>query len=104
MFLPYGCPMVLGPFIIVIEFVSYCVRGVTLRLRLAANITAGHLLIGIFSGFAWDISMGSLAFLAILPFILLVCITMLEMAMALVQAYVFTLLSVIYIQESFHIH
>ncbi len=43
--------MVLGPFIIIIEFVSYCVRGITLGLRLAANITAGHLLLGIFAGF-----------------------------------------------------
>jgi len=51
MFLPYGCPMILGPFIIIIEFVSYCVRGITLGLRLAANITAGHLLLGIFAGF-----------------------------------------------------
>jgi F0F1-type ATP synthase membrane subunit a len=43
--------MILGPFIILIEFISYMVRGVTLGLRLAANITAGHLLLGIFAGF-----------------------------------------------------
>ena len=103
MFLPFGCPMILGPFIIIIEFISYCVRGITLGLRLAANITAGHLLLGIFAGFTWNIFINSFI-LSILPFFLLFSITLLEFAMGLVQAYVFTLLTVIYLNESFHPH
>jgi ATP synthase subunit 6 len=52
MFMPAGSPLVLAPFLVIIEFVSYLAKAISLGVRLAANITAGHLLFSILSGFA----------------------------------------------------
>jgi len=106
MFMPAGAPLMLAPFLVLIEFVSHLAKAVSLGVRLAANITAGHLLFAILSGFTWTMltTGGILALLSIFPFLIVVFITVLEMGVAVVQAYVFCLLTTIYINDSIHLH
>ena len=105
-FFPVGTPLLLAPLIVPIELISYSIRAITLGVRLAANITAGHLLLAILSGFAWQmlLSGGLIAVLGTLPFAIVVAITGLEIGVALIQAFVFTLLTTIYINDSLHLH
>ena len=106
MFMPNGAPMVLGPILIVIELVSHFNKALSLGLRLAANITAGHLLFAILSSFAWQMvtAGGLVTVAAAFPIAIGLFITVLEMAVSCIQAYVFCLLTVIYINESIHLH
>lgn len=106
MFMPAGSPLVLAPFMIVIELVSHTAKAVSLGVRLAANITAGHILFAILSGFTWTMltSGGLLAIASVFPMLIVLFITVIEMAVAVIQAYVFSLLTAIYISESVHLH
>jgi len=106
MFLPSGCPLWLAPFLIIIEFVSHCAKALSLGVRLAANITAGHLLFAILSGFTFNLFMagGLFTLVSLFPFAIVLFITVLEMVVALIQAYVFCLLTTIYINDSIHLH
>jgi len=106
MFMPAGTPIAMAPLIVPIELISYCTKAITLGVRLAANITAGHLLFAILAGFTWKmlISFSYLTALSIVPFLIVVAITVLEMAVALIQAYVFSLLLSIYINDTLHLH
>ncbi len=106
MFMPGGSPLWLAPFLVIIEFISHTAKAVSLGVRLAANITAGHLLFAILSGFCWTMltTGGLLAVLSIFPFLIVVFITILEMGVAVVQAYVFCVLTSIYINDSIHLH
>ncbi len=103
---PAGSPMAIAAFLVVIELISQLARGVSLGVRLAANITAGHLLFAILSGFAWTMltAGGIISVLSIFPVLIVVFITVLEIAVALIQAYVFSILTSIYINDSIHIH
>jgi F-type H+-transporting ATPase subunit a len=106
MMMPGGSPLVLAPFLVVIELISQLAKGVSLGVRLAANITAGHLLFAILSGFAFQMltAGGIITILSIFPILIVVFITVLEMGVALIQAYVFSILTTIYINDSIHIH
>lgn len=106
MLMPGGSPMILSPLLVGIELVSQLAKGVSLGVRLAANITAGHLLFAILSGFTWTMltAGGFLTVLSIFPLLIVVFITVLEMAVALIQAYVFSILTSIYINDSVHLH
>jgi F-type H+-transporting ATPase subunit a len=106
MMMPGGSPLVLALFLVAIEFISQLAKGVSLGVRLAANITAGHLLFAILSGFTFTMitAGGILTVLSIFPMLIVVFITVLEMAVALIQAYVFSILTSIYINDSVHIH
>lgn len=106
MFIPSGSPLGMAPFLVLVELISFVSRALSLGLRLAANITAGHLLLAIISGFAWTmlISGGFTSIAALFPIAILTFITVLEMAVALIQAYVFTLLTAIYINDAIHLH
>ncbi len=106
MFMPAGTPIAMAPLIVPIELISYCTKAITLGVRLAANITAGHLLFAILAGFTWKmlISFSYLTILSAIPFLIVVAITVLEMAVALIQAYVFSLLLSIYINDTIHLH
>nr|YP_009186409.1 ATP synthase F0 subunit 6 [Castor fiber]WEG23707.1 ATP synthase F0 subunit 6 [Castor fiber subsp. birulai]WGT73992.1 ATP synthase F0 subunit 6 [Castor fiber subsp. birulai]CBX20861.1 atp synthase F0 subunit 6 [Castor fiber]CBX20873.1 atp synthase F0 subunit 6 [Castor fiber]CBX20885.1 atp synthase F0 subunit 6 [Castor fiber] len=98
-FLPQGTPTPLIPMLIIIETISLFIQPVALAVRLTANITAGHLLIHLISG-------ATLALLTISPttalmtFIILILLTILEFAVALIQAYVFTLLVSLYLHDN----
>ena len=87
MFMPMGAPMGLSFGLVIIESVSYLIRIISLGVRLAANITAGHLLLAIISGFVWEMVMNEWLFLGLGCSLILIMIVVLEVGMALIQAY-----------------
>lgn len=106
LFLPRGVPLIIIPLIITIEFLSYFIKVFTLAIRLFANMTSGHTLLKIIAGFSWTMltSGGILAFLHLIPLALLFLLIGLELAIALLQAYVFTLLTCIYLNDVLDLH
>ena len=92
--LPKGVPMVLAPFLVVIELISYTSRALSLGLRLGANMLAGHTLVKIIAGFSWEMvySSGIICQLSIVPFAVVIILTGMEIAIAIIQAYVFSML------------
>ena len=102
LFVPSGIPAVLMPLLVVIELISYLTRPVSLSVRLFGNMMAGHTMLKIFGGFVVGLSSAGLAPLAIAPFVLMVAFTGLELLIAGLQAYVFTILTCIYLNEAIH--
>jgi len=102
LFIP-NVPKILLPFLILIEIVSYVIRAFSLAIRLSANMTAGHTLVHILSGFSVQI-MNFSWFLVIFPFLLVLAILTLEFGIAFLQAYVFTTLACIYLNDSLNLH
>ena len=104
--LPPGAPLALAPFLVVIELVSYCFRGISLGVRLFANMMAGHTLVKILSSFAWTMMCagGMLAMASLIPFLVVFALTFLEIGVACLQAYVFTILTCIYLNDAIHLH
>jgi F-type H+-transporting ATPase subunit a len=104
--LPKGAPLALAPLLVVLELVSYCFRAVSLGVRLFANMMAGHTLVKILSGFAWSmLGVGGLLSLAsVIPFGIVFALTGLELGVACLQAYVFTILTCIYLNDAIHLH
>nr|YP_009145191.1 ATP synthase F0 subunit 6 [Ictidomys tridecemlineatus]Q94UY0.1 RecName: Full=ATP synthase subunit a; AltName: Full=F-ATPase protein 6 [Ictidomys tridecemlineatus]AAK97571.1 ATP synthase 6 [Ictidomys tridecemlineatus]AKJ86819.1 ATP synthase F0 subunit 6 [Ictidomys tridecemlineatus] len=98
-FLPQGTPIPLIPMLIIIETISLFIQPMALAVRLTANITAGHLLMHLIGGATLVLTSISPP-TAILTFIILVLLTMLEFAVALIQAYVFTLLVSLYLHDN----
>jgi len=92
--------------LVLIEFVSYCSRLISLGLRLAANIVSGHLLLVIISGFTYNImSSGSLfSILGLVPIAFLIAFSGLEFAIAFIQSQVFCILTCSYIKDSLELH
>nr|ATI10784.1 ATP synthase F0 subunit 6 [Plenaster craigi] len=103
-FMPGGVPLSLGPFLVIIETISYMIRAISLGVRLAANISAGHLLFAILSGFAFNMLSSGLIFLSLFPILIMIFITLLEIMVAVIQAYVFTLLTTIYLGDTIALH
>jgi ATP synthase subunit 6 len=106
LFLPAGAPLVMAPFLVPIELLSYFIRVLSLAIRLFANMMAGHCLLKILAGFGWTmLTMGGLMSIASLaPFIVVFAITGLEIAIALLQAYVFAILICLYLKDAIHLH
>lgn len=99
LFVPNGAPAALLPLIVVIEVVSYLIRSFSLALRLFANLMAGHTLLHILMGFV--ISAASLSFfIALVPYVIVLAVGLLEMVIAVLQAYVFVVLLSIYLGDS----
>lgn len=101
-FVPAGTPAVLLPLLVVIELISYLARAVSLGVRLFANLVAGHTLLTIISTMSSQILTSSWygPLLALVPVTLLTVLVGLELAVAFIQAYVFTILTAIYIDEA----
>ncbi len=101
---PDGVPLILTPIIVPIEVISYLSRPVSHSVRLFAVMLAGHITLKVFAGFV--VSMGGLGALgmlgAILPFAMTVALTALELLMAVIQAYVFTMLTCMYLNDALH--
>lgn len=106
LFAPKGLPVALLPLIIVIEVISYLSRPISLSVRLFANMLAGHTMLKVFSGFVVGfIGAGGLfAGLAIIPMGAMVAFTGLEILVAFLQAYVFAILTCIYLNDALHLH
>ena len=104
MFIPVGLPFGLVPFFVVIELIGFVIPVISLSVRLFANMMSGHVLLKVLFGFTWlmFLSGGLLALIDLLPLTVLICLLGLETAVALIQAYVFTLLTCIYIGDMEH--
>jgi F-type H+-transporting ATPase subunit a len=107
LFVPAGCPGWLLPLVVTIEVISYFVRPVSLSVRLFANMMAGHTMLKVFAGFVISLA-GALGVVGgavgILPILLIAALTGLEIGIAMLQAYVFALLSCIYLNDALHLH
>nr|YP_010032741.1 ATP synthase F0 subunit 6 [Hyphessobrycon megalopterus]QOW38148.1 ATP synthase F0 subunit 6 [Hyphessobrycon megalopterus] len=97
--LPEGTPALLIPTLIIIETISLFIRPIALGVRLTANLTAGHLLIQLIAS-AIPVLMTTMAPVALLTLTVLFLLTILEVAVAMIQAYVFVLLVSLYMQEN----
>ena len=106
LFVPAGCPLGLLPLLVLIEFISYLARNVSLGLRLAANILSGHMLLNILSGFTYNIMTSGIIFffLGILPLVFIIAFSGLEFGIAFRQAQVFVVLSCSYIRDGLLLH
>lgn len=103
LFAPKGTPLALMPLIIVLELISFFARPCTLAVRLAANMIAGHILLKVFASFAVMLA-GWLAATAILPAGILLSIMALEVMVAFLQAYIFTILTCVYLNDAINLH
>nr|QAA10680.1 ATP synthase F0 subunit 6 [Rhizomys pruinosus] len=98
-FLPTGTPIMLIPMLIIIETISLLIQPMALAVRLTANITAGHLLMHLIGSATMALTSINTP-IALITFIILILLTILELAVALIQAYVFTLLVSLYLHEN----
>nr|YP_010890048.1 ATP synthase F0 subunit 6 [Bargmannia lata]WJJ70060.1 ATP synthase F0 subunit 6 [Bargmannia lata] len=102
MLMPLGAPLAFSPFLVFIEIVSNITRPIALGLRLAANLTAGHILLSILSDFGCKIIFFS--YLSLFPIFIIIFMTILEIGVLIIQAYVFCLLLIIYLKDSMELH
>ena len=100
LFVPSGVPIVLLPLIVIIEIISYLSRPISLSVRLFANMMAGHTMMKVFGGFV--ISLGIVG--GWLPLSFSVALTGLEILVAFLQAYVFAILTCIYLNDALNLH
>lgn len=99
LFIPKGAPVYMLPLIIPIEILSYLSRPVSLSVRLFANMMAGHTMLKVFAGFTV-----ALGIFGIAPLFVNTLLTAFEILVAILQAYVFTILTCIYFQDAIHLH
>jgi ATP synthase subunit 6 len=105
-FLPPGTSLVLAFLLVPLEIVSFIFKPLSLAVRLFANIIAGHTLLKVIAGFSWSImKKGGLFFIAhFVPLLVLVLLIGLELGVALIQTYVFTILICIYFRDGINLH
>jgi F-type H+-transporting ATPase subunit a len=103
---PAGCPLGLLPLLVLIEFISYLARNVSLGLRLAANILSGHMLLNILAGFTYNIMTSGFIFffLGLIPLAFIIAFSGLELGIAFIQAQVFVVLTSSYIKDALDLH
>ena len=104
LFAPSGVPWWLMPLIVVIEIISYCTRPISLSVRLFANMLAGHIMMKVFAGFIVSMAAAGMVGMigGIVPFAVNVLLTGLEILVACLQAFVFTILTCIYLNDAMH--
>ncbi len=98
-FFPPGAPIYMAPLLVPIEILSYLARPVTLALRLFANMMAGHTMLKVFAGFVV-----ALGLLGVAPLAILIALYALELIVAVLQAFVFTILTCLYLHDALHLH
>lgn len=104
MFMPNGAPLGLSPLLIIIEIASNISRPIALGMRLAANLTAGHILLAILADFSCKLLFYSYSIVNLFPILIIMFMTILEIGVLVIQAYVFCLLSMIYLKDSLVLH
>ena len=106
LFVPLGCPIALLPLLVLIEFISYLARNISLGLRLAANILSGHMLLNILSGFTYNIIFSGILFLfvGLIPLAFIIAFSGLELGISFIQAQVFVVLTSSYIKDAVDLH
>ncbi|ASP36254.1 MULTISPECIES: F0F1 ATP synthase subunit A [Stappiaceae] len=104
LFVPHGVPAALIPLVTLIEVISFLSRPISLSVRLFANMLAGHITLKVFSGFVVSLgAMGAVGFVgAALPLAMTVALTALEFLVAFLQAYVFAVLTCMYLNDAVH--
>ena len=104
--MPANTSFLLALILVPIEFVSYAAKPISLGVRLFINLMAGHTLLKVIVGFSWSMLAleNILTFIHIVPLIILVILMGLELAVAIIQAYVFTILTCIYLNDSINLH
>lgn len=105
LFVPHGIPVFLLPLVVAIEVISFLSRPVSLSVRLFANMLAGHITIKVFAGFVVQLAaaFGALGWaLAVLPLGMTIALSALELLVAVLQAYVFAILTCIYLNDALH--
>jgi F-type H+-transporting ATPase subunit a len=105
-FFPEGAPLWLAPIIIPVEIVSYLSRPISLSIRLFANMVAGHVMLKVFATFIVMLAgLGAVGpFLSLLPLTINVALVGFEVLVAFLQAYVFAILTCIYLHDAVHLH
>ena len=103
---PAGCPLALLPLLVLIEFISYLSRNVSLGLRLGANILSGHMLLNILAGFTYNIMSSGFIFFffGLVPLAFIIAFSGLELGIAFIQAQVFVVLTSSYIKDALDLH
>ena len=106
LFLPGGTPILLALILVPVEVISYVFKPISLSIRLFANMMAGHTLLKVIAGFAWTMLLagGGLLIAHTIPLAILVVLMLLELGVAAIQAYVFTILTCIYLNDSLNLH
>jgi F-type H+-transporting ATPase subunit a len=106
LFVPAGCPLGLLPLLVIIEFISYLARNISLGLRLAANVLSGHMLLNILSGFVYQFFTSGFVFfiIGLLPLAFVIAFCGLELGIAFIQAQVFVVLTCSYIRDALELH
>jgi ATP synthase subunit 6 len=106
LYYPSGVGLILAPIIIPIEFIARCAQVISLSVRLFANMMAGHTLLKVIASFAWQMMAGGtlLFFAHIVTLGVLTLLVALEMAVAFIQAYVFAVLTCIYLNDAENLH
>lgn len=106
LFLPGGADLMLAPLLIPIELISYIFRVISLPVRLFANMMAGHTLLKVIASFAWIMSNLNFIFfiLHFIPLFILILLIGLELGVALIQSYVFSILTCMYIKDALNLH
>lgn len=103
-FVPSGAPKIMYPLMIPIEIISYLSRPISLSVRLFANMTAGHTMLKVFAGFVFSLGAASYGLGGVLPIIMNVVLTGFEVLVAFLQAYVFCVLTCLYLNDALHLH
>ena len=105
-FFPEGAPLWLAPIIIPVEIVSYLSRPISLSIRLFANMVAGHVMLKVFATFVVMLAgLGTVGpFIAVMPLVINVALVGFEVLVAFLQAYVFAILTCIYLHDAVHLH
>lgn len=98
-FMPPGVPLLMAPLLVPIEIISYLSRPISLSVRLFANMLAGHTLLKVFAGFVV-----SLGVFGVFPLAFVVALTGLEFVIAFLQAFVFAILTCLYLNDALHLH
>jgi ATP synthase subunit 6 len=106
LFFPAGTSLVLGLLLVPIEVISYVFRPISLGIRLFANMMAGHTLLKVIAGFAWSLMgcTGILFLMHYIPLLILLPLFGLELAVGLIQAFVFSVLTCIYLNDAVNLH
>jgi len=104
LFLPSGVPLILAPLLIMIEIISFLSRPISLSVRLFANMLAGHTMLKVFAGFVVSIGKGGgfMMVFALVPLIGATALMGLEFLVAFLQAFIFSILTCIYINDAIH--
>ena len=98
-FMPPGVPLIMAPLLVPIEIISYLSRPLSLSVRLFANMLAGHTLLKVFAGFVV-----ALGLFGAFPLAFVIALTALEIVIALLQAFVFTIVTCLYLNDALHLH